>query len=328
MKGINIIEVKSEIGAGTRGASLGPDAIEIAALDFGSNFFRQFPKTEVPVEKDALFEPARTPFARRIRSVYGVCDRVATEVKKTIAANMFPIVLSGDHSTSVGTVAGIRQAYPQGRIGVIWIDAHADLHSPYTTPSGNMHGMPLAAALGEDNDILKINNPDDGTREQWEAMKSLGGVRPMIHYKNLVYVGLRDYEREEDYLIKQNKIRVFTTEEINNFGTEKVGREILAAVEPCEHIYISFDVDSMDSSISKGTGTPVPGGITEKQAAALILRLMQNEKVRCFEITEVNPTLDKENLMAENAFEILQKVTNQMVNEFDMPVSSAAAQSF
>jgi arginase len=326
MKGINIIEVKSEIGAGTRGASLGPDAIEIAALDFGSNFFRQFPKVEVPVEKDALFEPARTPFARRARSVYGVCERVASEVKRCISSDLFPIVLSGDHSSAAGTIAGIRQAYPQGRIGVIWIDAHADLHSPYTTPSGNMHGMPLAAALAEDNEILKINNPDDTTREQWEMMKSLGGTKPMVHYRNLVYVGLRDYEREEDYLMKQNKIRVFTTDEINNFGTEKVGREILAAIEPCEHIYISFDVDSMDSSISKGTGTPVPNGITEKQAAALILRLMQNEKVRCFEITEVNPTLDKENLMAENAFEILQKVTNQMVNEFDIPVQHA--QSF
>src|SRR5687767_8802587 len=119
MKGINIIEVKSEIGAGTRGASLGVDAIEIAALDFGSNFFKQFPKVEVPVDKDALFEPARTPHARRIRSVLQVCERVAAEVKRCITSDLFPIVLSGDHSSAAGTIAGIRQAYPQGRIGVI-----------------------------------------------------------------------------------------------------------------------------------------------------------------------------------------------------------------
>jgi arginase len=317
MKGINIIEVKSEIGAGTRGASLGIDAVEIAALDFGSNFFKQFPTVQVQTENNALYEPARTPFARRIKSIYQVCERVAAEVKRCLTSDLFPIVLSGDHSSAAGTIAGIRQAYPQGRIGVIWIDAHADLHSPFTTPSGNMHGMPLSVALGEDNEILKINNPDETTREYWEMMKRLGGSSPMVRYNNLVYVGIRDFEREEDYLIKQNKVRIFTTDEINAFGTDKVGREILAAIEPCEHIYISFDVDSMDSSISKGTGTPVPNGITEKQAASLILRLMQNEKVRCFEITEINPTLDKENLMAENAFEILQKVTNQMVNEFE-----------
>jgi arginase len=208
-------------------------------------------------------------------------------------------------------------AYPNARIGVIWIDAHADLHSPYTTPSGNMHGMPLAATLAEDNEILKLNNVDETTRDYWEKLKNIGGISPKLNYNNLVYVALRDYEREEDYLIRQNKVRVFTTDEINTYGTDKVGREILAAVEPCDYIYISFDVDSMDSSISKGTGTPVPNGITEKQAAALILRLLLNEKVVCFEITEINPTLDKENLMAENAFEILQRVTNQIINELD-----------
>jgi arginase len=317
MRGIKIIEVKSEIGAGTRGASMGVDAIKIASLDYGSNFFKQFPIVEIPVENNLLFEPTRTPHARRIKGVYQVCERLANEVKKSLEEKNYPIILSGDHSSAAGSIAGLKMAFPNARIGVIWIDAHADLHSPYTTPSGNMHGMPLSVALNEDNDILKINNPDDSTREYWEMMKNIGGIAPKIRYDNLVYVCLRDYEREEDYLIKQNKVRVFTTDELNTYGTDKVGREILAAVEPCDYIYISFDVDSMDSSISKGTGTPVPNGITEKQAAALILRLMQNEKVCCFEITEVNPTLDKENLMAENAFEILMRVTNQIVNELD-----------
>jgi arginase len=317
MKGIKIIEVKSEIGAGTRGASMGIDAVKIAALDFGSNYFRQFPTIEIPVENHLLYDPARTIYARRIKGVLNVCERLAEEVKKTLEQQNFPIILSGDHSSAIGSIAGIKMAYPNARIGVIWIDAHADLHSPYTTPSGNMHGMPLAASLAEDNDILKINNVDETTREYWEKLKNIGGVSPKLKYDNLVFVALRDFEREEDYLIRQNKVRVFTTDEINTYGTDKVGREILAAVEPCDYIYITFDVDSMDSSISKGTGTPVPNGITEKQAAALILLLLLNEKVVCFEITEINPTLDKENLMAENAFEILQRVTNQIINELD-----------
>ncbi len=316
MKNIKLVEVKSEIGAGTRGASLGIEAIKIAAFDFGSDFFKRYQSQEIPTENQMLYEPSRSSYARRIKGVLSVSERVAESVKGILEDGNFPIVLSGDHSTSAGTIAGIKMAHPEARIGVVWIDAHADLHSPYTTPSGNMHGMPLSAALGEDNMNMKVNNVDDSIRDFWERYKKIGGMSPKIRYDNLVYVCLRDFEQQEDYLLKQNRVRVITTDEIINYGIDKAAREVLHAVEPCDYIYISFDVDSMDSTISKGTGTPVPNGITEKQAASLILRLMQDEKVCCFEITEVNPTLDKENLMAENVFEILQKVTNQLYNDW------------
>jgi len=316
MRNIRLIEVKSEVGAGTRGASLGVDAIKIAALDFGSNFFRQFPTTDIPTENEMLYEPPRSPYARRIKGVVHVCERVCEVVKKSLLDGEFPIILSGDHSNSIGTVSGIKCAYPEGRIGVIWVDAHADLHSPYTTPSGNVHGMPLAALLAEDNASHRVNNPDDRATERWEQLKNVGGgIVPKVRWENLVFVTARDTEREEEFLIKKNNVKIFTTDEINNYGIDKMAREILNAVEPCDYIYISFDVDSMDSSISKGTGTPVPNGITEKQAANLLLRLLQDEKAIAFEITEVNPTLDKENLMAENVFEILQRITNQLVHE-------------
>ncbi len=316
MKNIKIVEVKSEVGAGTRGASLGIDAIKIAALDFGSDYFRRYQSVEIQTENQMLYEPARSSYARRGKGVIQVCQRVADATKSVLDEGNFPIILSGDHSTAAGTIAGIKMAYPEARIGVVWIDAHADLHSPYTTPSGNMHGMTLAAAVGEDNLQQKVNNVDDNTREFWETFKNIGGISPKIRYDNLVFVCLRDLEPQEDYLIRQHRVRVITTDEINNFGIDKAAREVLYSVEPCDYIYISFDVDAMDSSISKGTGTPVPNGITEKQAASLILRLLQDEKVCCFEISEVNPTLDKENLMAENAFEILQKVTNQLYNDW------------
>lgn len=316
MKQIKVIEVKSELGAGTRGASMGVEAIKIAALDFGSDYFKKFQSIEIQTENQMLWEPARSNYARRGKGVMMVCERVAEAVKNTLKEDDFPFVLSGDHSSAAGTIAGIKMAHPEMRIGVIWIDAHADLHSPYTTPSGNMHGMPLAASLGEDNLNNKQNNLDENTRDFWEKYKNMGGISPKIRYDNLVYVTLRDTEPEEDFLIKQNRVRIITTEEINNFGIDKAAREVLAAVEPCDLIYISFDVDSMDSTISRGTGTPAPNGITEKQAASLLLRLMQDEKVCCLEITEVNPTLDKENLMAENAFEILQRLTNQLITEW------------
>ncbi|MEI8137399.1 MAG: arginase [Bacteroidota bacterium] len=316
IKPIKIIEVKSEIGAGTRGSSMGVDAIKIAALDFGSAFFKRYKSVEIPNENNLLLEPVVHDFAKRIKGVFNLNDRIAKEIQKTLKADQVPIVLAGDHSSALGTISGIRMAYPNKRLGVIWIDAHADLHTPYTTPSGNMHGMPLACVLNEDNRDRQQNKPDDETVEYWEKLKNLGGICPKIHYSDLVFIALRDFEPQEDYLIKKNKIRVFNLQEIRKKAVERVAIESLNYLDHCDIIYVSFDVDSMDSRISSGTGTPVPNGITEKEAGNLIYYIMRSKKIVCFEMVEINPTLDKENLMAENAFEILQKTTNQLSNDF------------
>lgn len=312
MKTLKFIEVKSEIGAGTRGASMGVDAIKIAALDYGSNMFKQIESLEVKTENQLLFEASKKPYAKRIEGILAIYERVANMVSTTLKKNHFPIVLAGDHSTAGGTIAGIKMAYPKQKLGVIWIDAHADIHSPYTSPSGNMHGMPLAVSLNEDNMANKLNKPDKETVDMWNRLKKVGGISPKIGYNDLVYIGVRDVEPEETYLLKKHKIKTFTTAEVKRNGVEKIARDALAHLSGCNLIYVSFDVDSMDSSISKGTGTPVRNGITEKEAGSLCVRLIQNEKVCCFEICEVNPTLDKENLMAENTFEILQKVVSQL----------------
>lgn len=312
MKTLKFIEVKSEIGAGTRGASMGIDAIKIAALDYGSNMFKQIESIEIKTENQLLFEASKKPYAKRIDGILAIYERVANQVATTLKKNNFPIVLAGDHSTAGGTIAGIKMAYPKQRLGVIWIDAHADIHSPYTSPSGNMHGMPLASALNEDNTANKMNKPDKDTIDMWNRLKKVGGIAPKISYNDLVYIGVRDLEPEETFLLKKNKVKAFTTAEVKRNGVEKIARDALAHLSGCNLIYVSFDVDSMDSSISKGTGTPVRNGITEKEAGSLCVRLIQNEKVCCFEICEVNPTLDKENLMAENTFEILQKVVSQL----------------
>ncbi|MEW6469986.1 MAG: arginase [Bacteroidota bacterium] len=317
MKIIKLIEVKSEIGAGTRGASLGPDAIKIAALDFGSSYFKKNRSVEVPHENRLLLEPVVHDYAKRIKGIVSLCEKVAKEVSKTITDNRnFPIVLAGDHSTAIGTVSGIKMAFPDKRIGVIWIDAHADLHSPYTTPSGNMHGMTLAALLAEDNMEMAVNKPDEETIEFWNKLKNVGGISPTINYNDLVYISLRDFEPQEDHLIKKNKVRVFNVAEIRRKAVERIAIESLNYLDQCDLVYISFDVDSMDSAISKGTGTPAPQGITEKEAGNLIYYLLRSRKVCCFEMVEINPTLDKENLMAENAFEILLKASNQITNDF------------
>jgi arginase len=316
IKPIKLIEVKSEIGAGTRGASMGVDAIKIAALDFGSNFFKKYKSVEVQTENQLLLEPVVHDYAKRIKGIYTLNERIANEIKKTLLNDEVPIVLAGDHSSALGTISGIKMAYPNKRIGVIWIDAHADIHSPYTTPSGNMHGMPISCVLGEDNKDRQQNKPDDETIEYWEKLKNLGGICPKIQYNDLVYIALRDFEPQEEYLIKKNKVRIFNLQEIRKKAVERVAIESLNYLDHCDIIYVSFDVDSMDSRISSGTGTPVPNGITEKEAGNLIYYIMRSKKIVCFEMMEINPTLDSRNLMAENAFEILQKATNQLSNDF------------
>ena len=316
IKPIKLIEVKSEIGAGTRGSSMGVDAIKIAALDFGSNFFKKFKAVEVQNENHLLLEPVVNDYAKRIKGIFTLNERLANEIKKTLLKEEIPIVLAGDHSSALGTISGIKMAYPTKRVGVIWIDAHADLHTPYTTPSGNMHGMPIACVLGEDNKERQQNKPDDETIEYWEKLKNMGGITPKINYNDLVYIALRDFEPQEEFLIKKNKVRVFNLQEIRKKAVERVAIESLNYLDHCDIIYVSFDVDSMDSRISSGTGTPVPNGITEKEAGNLIYYIMRSKKIVCFEMVEINPTLDKENLMAENAFEILQKATNQLNNDF------------
>ena len=315
IKPIRIIGVKSEIGAGTRGASLGVDAIKIASLDFGSPFFKKHQITDIQDENHRLLEPVVHDYAKRIKGVYSLCDRLSGEIQKTVKRGEIPIVLAGDHSSSIGTIAGLRMAAPNKKIGVIWIDAHADIHSPYTTPSGNMHGMPIACSLGEDNLDKMQNKLDDETIEYWEKLKNIGGICPKINYTDLVYIALRDFEPAEDHLIKRHKVRVFSVPEIRKKAVERIAIESLNYLDHCDLIYVSFDVDCMDSRISAGTGTPVPNGVTEKEAGNLVYYLMRSKKIACFEMVEINPTLDKENLMAENAFEILSKATNQLSHD-------------
>ena len=151
MDNIKIIKNRSDIGAGTRGSDLGIDAIEIAAINCGSDYFNRYTYCDVETENEVVYEKQKAPFAKRINKVLTVCTRLSEAVKLSLSENNFPLVLSGDHSSALGTISGIKTAFPEKRLGVVWIDAHADIHSPYTTPSGNVHGMPLAAALADDN---------------------------------------------------------------------------------------------------------------------------------------------------------------------------------
>ncbi|WP_194774476.1 arginase [Pararhodonellum marinum] len=313
---IVLVEVRSEIAAGTRGASLGIDALKIASLDKKSNFFTKFDPINVPDANNYLWKGNRFRHAKYIDGVYQVLKNVYSTIESQRLEKKFLIVLAGDHSTAAGTIMGIKAAQPDQRLGVIWIDAHADLHTPFTTPSGNMHGMPLAMCLQEDNLACQINEPDEDTQAYWNKIKKIGGDFPKINPEDIVFISVRDTEEPENHLMQKHGIRNFTTDEVREKGISAIAKAALDTLKSCDQIYISFDVDSLDSSISVGTGTPVAHGLTVEEAIALNTELIKDKRVCCWEIVEVNPTLDTENFMAENAFEVLEATTASLVENF------------
>jgi arginase len=176
-----------------------------------------------------------------------------------------------------------------------------------------MHGMPLAIAMSEDNSDSAVHELDPETKKYWDALKALGDIQPKVLPEDIVFISLRDYEKEEKHLIEKYGMKVISTSEVRRKGPENIVRSVTRYLSDCTDIYISFDVDCLDPSISRGTGTPVSNGLREREAEDLVSKFMQIRKVCCFEITEVNPTLDKENLMAEIAFNILQRSVNVLM---------------
>ena len=308
---IKIIKNRSDIGAGTRGSDMGIDAIEVAAINERNDYFNQFDFENLATENESIYNKVTNSFGKRIEQVYNQCSRLSNAVQKNIENSQFPLVLSGDHSSALGTISGIKAAYPNKRLGVVWIDAHADIHSPYTSPSGNIHGMPLAAALSEDNLESKINNISPDTERFWNAMKNIGCKGAKVAANDVVYFGVRDTEEPEDKQIERLGIKNYMVAEVRYRGLEVCVNETLNTLADCDMIYVSFDVDSMDCDlISYGTGTPVPKGFDQQEIIDIINQLVASKKVASVEFVEVNPLLDfKGNKMAETAFEVLDAVT-------------------
>ncbi|MCC7453779.1 MAG: arginase [Crocinitomix sp.] len=316
MPEIKIVENPSELGAGTRGSSLGIGALQVVARQRKDDFFGQFERFLVDHQNDMLDFPTIYNYAKRIDGLAEVYQNTVDILNHIYAGKDFPVVLSGDHSCAAGTVAGIKRAFPTKRLGVIWIDAHADLHTPYTTPSGNIHGMPLSVILGFDNKENAINVPNPNVVTMWAELLELGAPSPKIKSEDLVYIAVRDTEPlEEDYMAKHS-IRNFTVQELRQKGWEKITEEVKTKLSACDIVYVSFDVDSMDpEEVSNGTGTPSPDGLTIFEATSLMTNFAAWEKTCCVEFVEINPCLDnKINKMAEVAFDILKVTTHQIEN--------------
>ncbi|MBE7660425.1 arginase [Tenacibaculum finnmarkense] len=310
MNTIKIIKNRSDIGAGTRGSDMGIDAIEIAAINQDNDFFNRYDFEDVITENESVYDKKNNSFGKQINSVLNQCKRVSNHVKVNLQEGNFPIVLSGDHSSALGTISGVKAANPTKRVGVIWIDAHGDLHTPYTSPSGNIHGMPLGAVISDDNLDCQINEVDRETTDLWERMKNIGTLGQKALPEDIVFFGVRDTEEPEEKQMEKYGIKNYMVAEVRYRGLEVCVNEALEKLADCDILYVSFDVDAMDCDmISYGTGTPVAKGFDDKEIVQIINGLLASKKVACVEFVEVNPLLDlKGNKMAETAFDVLQQV--------------------
>lgn len=316
-KDIHFIINKSELTAGTRGASLGPEALFVAARAVNNRFFNDFNVEELPNYNYLLDQTVEHAFAKRVGGLIQVYSDVSSIVSEKLAKQKFPFLLSGDHGSAGGTIAGIKKAYPTKRLGVIWVDAHGDLHTPYTTPSGNMHGMPLATVLNEDNLACQINDVPVATIDAWNRLKNTGFEGVKIQPEDLIFIAVRDTEAQEDALIERLQIKNYTVAEVEKEGAIQIAQKALEDLKDCDIIYVSFDVDSMDPiHTSFGTGTPVANGLHPNQAKDILNTFCASSKLVCMEFVEINPCLDdKMNRMAEISFSILESiVTSNLTN--------------
>ena len=324
LAGVGLVEVDCDLGAGKPGAGAGIEMLKNAVQRqqdlrrLSEQLIAEIQGQQRPSARAATTaESGATPHARHIETIAAVMGDAAHLVASTLQQGLFPIVLAGDHSTAAATIAGIRRAHPEQRLGVIWIDAHADIHSPFTTPSGNMHGMPLAIAAGHDNLPEAINDPDPRTRALWRDLQRLNGSdAASIALQDLIYVAVRDTEAAEDVTIAVHGIPVVSTEQVRCEGPEQAAQRCLTHLADVERIYVSFDVDSLDSTICKGTGTPAPGGLWAHEAGTLLRTLLADPRVCCWEICEINPHLDELNTLAEVSLGIFRAGLEVLAERF------------
>ena len=311
-KNYTLVFNRSELGAGTRGSSLGIDSILIEASKRMKTFFVKNPTINIITKNDFLFKKTKYKWAKYASPLINIYSDISNKISSILKENRFPIIFSGDHGNAYGSICGLKKSFINDEIGVIWIDAHADLHSPYTTPSGNIHGMPLAMALNEDNLKFEIGDVDKETIKVWDKLKKIDNIYPKIKPSNIVYIGLRDTEKEEDYLISKHNIKVYSPDKIRLIGIDEVINEVKERIlKNCKHVYVSFDVDSLDSEkVSSGTGTPIKNGLLIDECKDIIKSFLNWKKTKCLEITEINPLLDKKNKMTKSIFDILEYILN------------------
>jgi arginase len=298
---IAVIGAPLDLGAGRRGVDMGPSAIRVARLNARLEALGYEVRDVGNVEvEQAESRPLGRENARYLAEITATCRKLAGLVDHALGAEEFPIVLGGDHSVAVGTVAGVARHFRKRKekIGLIWIDAHADMNTPDTSPSGNVHGMPLASLLGM--------GPDE--------LVKLGGFGPKVLARNVALVGIRDVDQLEKPHVKSSGVRAFTMRQIDEHGLLQVMNEaIRIACEGTAGFHLSFDMDSVDPDEAPGVGTPVRGGITYREAHLALELVCDCQRMVSLEVVEVNPVLDTANRTAELAVELVMSAMGKRI---------------
>jgi arginase len=293
---IRIIGVRMDLGAGRRGVDMGPSAMRKAGLlsrlrDLG---YQVSDGGNIHAEEPEVHE-IHDPKLKYLPQIVAAMEVLVKRVSETIEAGEIPLVLGGDHSIAIGTIAGISSCFRRQRkkLGMIWLDAHGDANTPETSPSGNIHGMPQAIAFGR------------GAKE----LVTIGGFaegEPKLDPKCTSIVGARSIDRNEKRVVAEIGMRVFTMEEIDRRGIYEVSREAIdIATRGTDGMHVSFDVDVMDPTVAPGVGTPVRGGLTYRETHTLMEMVAESGRMIAMEVAEVNPILDVRNSTAEVAVEMV-----------------------
>ncbi len=298
---ISVIGFPMDLGSGRRGVDMGPSALRIADLenklrnlgytveDLGDVFIEIMEKQEIG-----------NPKLRYLKEVLKTSQTLAEIVEEELNKGNFPLCIGGDHSMALGTIAGIAAHCRKEKksFGVIWIDAHADMNTDQTTPSGNIHGMPLAASMGLGD----------------KSLVDFYGFSPKLKPENCALIGIRSVDETEKQNIKKLNPTVYTMSDIDKLGIHRVITKVLKQFrKQVDHIHVSFDVDSVDPSIAPGVGTPVKGGLDYREAHLLMETIAECGCMSSLEVAEVNPVLDIQNTSAVFAAELIASSMGQRI---------------
>ncbi|MEH7226472.1 arginase [Bacillus sp. JJ1566] len=289
-KDISIIGVPMDLGQMRRGVDMGPSAIRYAGvverlerLDYDIDDLG-----DIEIARPTRGEVTNDENLKNLEKVSEASEKLAAEVDKVILSGRFPLVLGGDHSIAIGTLAGVSKHYQN--LGVIWYDAHGDLNTADTSPSGNIHGMPLAASLGLGH----------------KRLTEIAGYSPKVKPENVVIIGARSLDEGEKALIKKLGVKVYTMHEIDRLGMTKVMEETIAYLgERTDGVHLSLDLDGLDPHDAPGVGTPVLGGISYRESHLAMEMLEESTLITSAEFVEVNPILDDKNRTASVAVALM-----------------------
>ncbi|MFT5275800.1 MAG: arginase [Saprospiraceae bacterium] len=298
---IHIINVPLDLGASRRGTDGGPSAMRVAGLnkairDLG---FTVQPETDIPVP---IME-TRTATNKQARfkdEILAVCEELAEVTHAAMKNGETPVVIGGDHSIAMGTISGIAKHFKDSNqpLGLIWFDAHGDMNRPEISPSGNIHGMPLAHVLGYGDTDLS----------------SILGMHPAVRPENVVLIGIRDIDHDEREFVNQSGITTFTMRDIDEMGMSAVAQKTLEIVNKnTAGFHVSFDVDGCDPEVIPGSGTLVPGGVTYREAHLLLEQCASDGRMTSMEVVELNPFLDQRNVSAERAVTFVQSALGRNI---------------